>query len=59
MFNADSIATQTRREFGGDVTALCTFYRFYYRRIWQKQPGRLLEGHAADANVLRALLPSL
>jgi len=43
MFNADSIATQTRREFGGDVTALCTFYRFYYRRIWQKQPGRLLE----------------
>jgi hypothetical protein len=43
MFNADSIATQTRREFGGDVTALCTFYRFYYQRIWQKQPGRLLE----------------
>jgi hypothetical protein len=43
MHNANSIAAQTRREFRGDVTALCTFYRFYYWRIWQKQPYRLLE----------------
>src|SRR5207302_2533038 len=43
MHNANSIAAQTRREFRGDVPSLCTFYRFYYRRIWQKRPHRLLE----------------
>src|ERR1700720_408975 len=43
MHTPNSIAAQTRREFRGDVTALCTFYRFYYWRIWQKQPHRLLE----------------
>ena len=43
MFNADSIASQTRREFGGDVTAALHILPIYYQRIWQKQPGRLPE----------------
>jgi hypothetical protein len=38
MFNRDSIAAQLRREFDGDVSALCAFYWFYYRRIWLQRP---------------------
>jgi hypothetical protein len=37
-YNKSSIAAQLRREFGENVPALCAFYRFYYRRIWQQQP---------------------
>ena len=55
MFNPDSIAIQTRREFRGDVTALCAFYRFYYGRIWQKQPAPLLEKVARQMQMF--LLP--
>src|SRR5436305_12588869 len=33
MYDPNSIAVQARREFRGDVTALCAFYRFYYGRI--------------------------
>ena len=33
-----SIDPQLRREFGGDVSALCSFYRFYYSRIWRQRP---------------------
>jgi len=36
--NRDSIAAQLRREFHGDVSALCAFYWFYYRRIWLQRP---------------------
>jgi hypothetical protein len=43
MYDANSITAQARREFGGDIDALCAFYRFYYWRIWQQQPGRVLE----------------
>ena len=38
MYQKDSIAVQLRREFGGNVSALCTFYWFYYRRIWLQRP---------------------
>jgi hypothetical protein len=37
-FNPSSITTQLRREFGSNVSALCTFYRFYYWRTWQRRP---------------------
>ena len=38
MFNQTSIAAQLRREFDGDVSALCAFYWFYYRQIWLQRP---------------------
>jgi hypothetical protein len=37
-YHKDPIAVQLRREFGGNVSALCTFYWFYYRRIWRERP---------------------
>jgi hypothetical protein len=43
MHDPTSIATQTSREFEDDVAVACAFYRFYYWRIWQKQPRRMLE----------------
>jgi len=42
MYDPNSIAVQARREFRGDVTALCAFYRFYYGRIWEKRPLQVL-----------------
>ena len=33
-----SIEAQLRREFGGNVSALCAFYWFYYGRIWRQRP---------------------
>ena len=38
MNNQTSIAAQLRREFDGDVSALCAFYWFYYRRVWLQRP---------------------
>ena len=38
MYQKNSIAVQLRREFGGNVSALCTFYWFYYGRIWRQRP---------------------
>ncbi len=38
MYQKNSIAAQLRREFGGNVSALCTFYWFYYGRIWRQRP---------------------
>jgi len=38
MYQKNSIAAQLRREFGGNVSALCTFYWFYYDRIWRQRP---------------------
>jgi hypothetical protein len=43
MYNRTSIAAQLRKEFGDDVSAVCRFYRFYYLRIWQYRPVRVLE----------------
>jgi hypothetical protein len=37
-YDKNSIAEKLRREFGGNVSALCTFYRFYYGRIWRQRP---------------------
>jgi hypothetical protein len=42
MYDPNSIAVQARREFRGDVAALCAFYRFYYGRIWEKRPLQVL-----------------
>jgi hypothetical protein len=42
-YNSSSIAAQLRREFGENVPGLCSFYRFYYKRIWQKQPVSVLK----------------
>src|SRR5207248_8136710 len=36
MYDPNSIAVQARREFRGDVAALCAFYRFYYGRILER-----------------------
>ena len=43
MYNPTSIVRQLRKEFGNDVSTLCTFYRFYYLRTWQYRPVRVLE----------------
>jgi hypothetical protein len=43
MYDPNSIAVQTRREFRGDIAAVCAFYRFYYWRIWRKRPQQILE----------------
>ncbi len=38
MYNQTSIAAQLHKEFGNKISALCTFYRFYYWRIWRQRP---------------------
>src|SRR4030095_2080755 len=38
MFNQTSIESQLRKEFRNNSSALCTFYWFYYWRIWQQRP---------------------
>jgi hypothetical protein len=38
MYDRSSIAARLRREFGGNIPALCAFYRFYYWRIWRQRP---------------------
>jgi len=43
MYAKSSIALQLRQEFDHDVPALCAFYRFYYRRIWQERPFLVLK----------------
>jgi len=43
MYDPNSIAAETRREFRGNNAAVCAFYRFYYWRIWQKRPQQVLE----------------
>ena len=37
-YNETSIVTQLHKEFGNNVSALCSFYRFYYWRIWRQRP---------------------
>ena len=55
MHDPNSIAGQTRREFRGDVAAVCAFYYFYYRRIWQKRPQEVVKKVARQ--MLRFYLP--
>jgi hypothetical protein len=38
MYHKNSIEAQLGREFGGNVSALCAFYWFYYGRIWRQRP---------------------
>ncbi len=47
MYNGASLATQLRKEFGDDVSAVNRFYRFFYLRIWRRRPGAVLERHPA------------
>ena len=55
MHDPNSIAAQTRREFRGDVAGVCAFYYFYYRRIWQKRPQKVVKKVARQ--MLRFYLP--
>jgi hypothetical protein len=50
-FDPSSITTQLRREFGGNVSALCDFYRFYYWRTWQRRPFRVLQKVARQFSI--------
>ncbi len=50
-FDPSSIATQLRREFGSNVSALCDFYRFYYWRTWQRRPFRALQKVARQFSI--------
>ncbi len=43
MYGKYSIAAQLRREFGGNVSTLRTFYWFYYDRIWRQRPLLILK----------------
>jgi hypothetical protein len=38
IYDKNSIEAQLGREFGGNVSALCAFYWFYYGRIWRQRP---------------------
>ncbi len=55
MDNPSSIAAQIRREFHGDVAAVCAFYRYYYWRIWRNRPRQVLE--KITRQMLRFYLP--
>jgi hypothetical protein len=37
MYNQTSIAAQLHKEFENNISALCTFYWFYYWRIWRQR----------------------
>jgi hypothetical protein len=39
----NSIADQVALEFNDDVSAITSFYRFYYWRTWQQRPGAMLK----------------
>jgi len=41
-FEPSSISAQLTLKFGRDVGGLCAFYDYYYRRIWQHRPLRVL-----------------
>ena len=53
-YDKSSIAEQLRREFGGNVSALCTFYRFYYGRIWRQRPFLVLQKIARQMAIFYA-----
>jgi hypothetical protein len=55
MYNPTSVAAQLRREFNGNVDALCAFYRFYYRRIWLHRPLGVLEKIARQMSIFYSL----
>jgi hypothetical protein len=55
MYNPTSIAVQLRAEFGGDVTRLCAFYRFYYWRIWSQRPLLVLQKIARQMSIFYSL----
>ena len=38
MYERSSIGAQLRLEFNNDVPALCSFYWYYYGRIWRERP---------------------
>ena len=50
-FNPSSISTQLSREFGSNVSARCTFCRFYYWRTWQCRPLRALQKVARQFSI--------
>jgi hypothetical protein len=50
-FDPSSIATQLQREFGGDGSALCAFYRFYYWRTWRRRPLQALQKVARQLSI--------
>jgi hypothetical protein len=43
MYNPTSIAAQLHEEFGNNISALCNFYWFYYRRILLQQPALVVK----------------
>jgi hypothetical protein len=54
MYKSDSTDAQLRREFHDNVRDLCAFYRFYYRRIWHRQPIRVLKKITRQLSVFYA-----
>ena len=51
MYDKNSIAAQLRDEFGHNVPELCTFYRFYYWRVWQARPFLVLRKIATQMSL--------
>ena len=54
IYEKNSIVAQLRREFGGNVSAVCTFYWFYYGRIWQQRPLLVLKKIARQMTIFYA-----
>jgi len=41
MYEPTSANAQIGAEFGGRIRDLCTFYSYYYKRVWVKEPDRM------------------
>jgi hypothetical protein len=54
MYAENSIAAQLRQEFENNVSALCTFYRFYYGRIWRHRPLLVMKKIARQMSIFYA-----
>jgi hypothetical protein len=54
MYNPTSIAVQLHTEFGGNIDALCAFYRFYYWRIWRHRPLEVIQKIARQMSIFYA-----
>ena len=54
MYKPGSTDAQLRRMFHNNVRELCAFYRFYYRRIWHRQPIYVLKKITRQMSVFYA-----
>ena len=54
MHNPTSIVAQLRKEFGNSISALSSFYWFYYWRVWLQRPSLMIKKVARQMAVFYA-----